>query len=470
MGEIWAVVLAAGEGKRMLSSLPKVLHPLCGRPMLSYIADAAAAVTGNRVIIVTGRGAEMVREVMGPQWSYVLQEEQLGTGHALMQALPQLPREGSLLVLCGDTPLLGEIHLERLIREHSGNAAAVLTTDLDDPAGYGRIIRDSKGELIRIVEESDASPHEKNICEVNSGTYCFDIKLLRRFLPGLSPDNAQKEYYLPDLFSLMQEQGLPIKACCVSERQVALGINDRLQLAGAAVIMRERINRSLMHRGVSMVDPASTYIDFDVEIGPDTMIMPQTVIEGGTIVGTGCRIGPAVHIVDSKIGDRVTFRQSVVEQSVIENEATVGPFAYIRPGCRIGQGVKIGDFVEVKNAQLEAGAKVPHLSYVGDADIGEGANLGAGVIIVNYNGRKKHRSLIGQGAFVGCNSNLVSPVNIGRGAFIAAGSTITRDVPAGTLAIARSDQVNRPGTAARLLSGGPPQQEKGEAKEKEDEE
>lgn len=467
MEETWAVVLAAGEGKRMLSSLPKVLHPLCGRPMLSYIADAAAAVTGNRVVIVTGRCAGMVREVMGPQWSYAQQNEQLGTGHALMQALPQLPREGTLLVLCGDTPLLGVTHLERLIGEHSGNAAAVLTTDLGDPAGYGRIIRDSKGDLIRIVEESDASPHEKKICEVNSGTYCFDIKLLRRFLPGLSPDNAQQEYYLPDLFSLMHEQGLPIKACCVSEHRAALGINDRLQLAGAAAIMRERINSSLMHQGVSMVDPASTYIDFDVEIGPDTMIMPQTVIEGGTVIGSGCRIGPAVQIVASKIGDRVTLRQSVAERSVIEDGAMVGPFAYIRPGCRIGQGVKIGDFVEVKNAQIEAGAKVPHLSYVGDADIGEGANLGAGVIIVNYNGRKKHRSLIEQGAFVGCNSNLVSPVNIGRGAFIAAGSTITRDVPAGSLAIARSDQVNRPGAAARLLSGRPPQQEKGETTEKE---
>lgn len=467
MGEIWAVILAAGEGKRMHSSLPKVLHPLCGRPMLSYIVSAAAAVAGNRVIIVTGRGAGLVEEVMGPQWSYVLQEKQLGTGHALMQALPRLPREGTLMVLCGDAPLLEEHYLLRLIREHNGNAATVITTELDDPAGYGRIIRNSSGELIRIAEESDALPHEKNIREVNSGTYCFDIKHLRLFLPRLSPDNAQQEYYLPDLFSLMREQGLRTKACPVGERQAALGINDRLQLAGATAFMRERINGSLMRGGVTMIDPSSTCIDFDVVIGPDTTIMPQTVIEGGTVIGSGCRIGPAAQIVDSKIGDRVILRQSVVERSVIGDAAMVGPFAYVRPGCRIGAGVKIGDFVEVKNAQIGAGAKVPHLSYAGDVDIGEGANLGAGVIIVNYNGRRKHRSSIEQGAFVGCNSNLVSPVTIGRGSFIAAGSTITRDVPAGSLAIARSDQENRPGTAARLLSREPVQQEKGETGEKE---
>lgn len=466
MGEMWAVVLAAGEGKRMVSSLPKVLHPLCGRPMLRYIAESAAALAGEHVIIVTGRGAHLVKEEMGPRWNYAVQEEQLGTGHALMQALPQLPEEGSLLVLCGDTPLLEKRHLEQLIREHGGNAATVMTTELADPSGYGRIIRDSGGSVIRIVEESDASAFEKEICEINSGTYCFDIKYLRNFLPRISSDNTQREYYLPDIFTLMREQGHRTGACRIGEWRVALGINDRRQLADAAAIMRERINRSLMQQGVTMVDPSSTYIDFDVQIGPDTVIWPQTVIEGRTVIGSGCRIGPAAQIIDAEIHDKVIIRQSVVEQSVIGNAALVGPFAYIRPGCHIGPKVKIGDFVEVKNARIDAETKVPHLSYVGDVDIGSGANLGAGVIVVNFDGRKKHRSFIGRGAFIGCNSNLISPLEIGDGAFVAAGSTVTRNVPAGALAITRSDQKNCPGAAGRLLAKSPPQQEKGEAEEK----
>lgn len=466
MGQIWAVVLAAGEGKRMFSRLPKVLHPLCGRPMLSYIAGSAAAVAGEQVIIVTGKGSETVREAMGPRWKYALQEKQLGTGHALMQALPLLPEEGTLLVLCGDTPLLEGRHLEKLLVEHGGNAATVLTTELADPSGYGRIIRDCSGGLRGIVEESDASTGEKIICEINSGTYCFDMKLLRLFLPRLSPANVQREYYLPDIFTLMREQGLRTGICNFEEWQLALGINNRLQLAGAAAIMRERINGSLMLQGVTMIDPSSTYIDYDVVIGPDTVIMPQTVIEGRTVIGSGCRIGPAAQIIDAEIGDEVIFRQSVIEDSVIKSAAQVGPFAYIRPGSSIGSKVKIGDFVEVKNAHIGSEAKVPHLSYVGDADIGSGANLGAGVLVVNFDGRKKHRSSIGQGAFIGCNSNLVSPLEIGAGAFVAAGSTLTRNVPPGALAITRTEQKNIPGEAERLLANVPQQQEKSGAEEK----
>ncbi|HOA34910.1 MAG TPA: bifunctional UDP-N-acetylglucosamine diphosphorylase/glucosamine-1-phosphate N-acetyltransferase GlmU [Bacillota bacterium] len=464
MLETWAVVLAAGEGKRMVSSLPKVLHPLCGRPMLRYVVDAAAAVTGGKVIIVIGRGAQLVREEMGARWRYALQEEQLGTGHALMQALPQLPAEGLLLVLCGDAPLIEKEHLEQLIREHGRSAATVLTTGLADPAGYGRIIRHSgdSGARIRIVEESDASADEKKISEVNSGIYCFDIKYLRRYLPALTPDNAQREYYLTDLVALLQEQGHRVSACRIEDWRVVLGINDRCQLAEAAAIMRERINRSLMRQGVTMVDPSSTYIDFDVQIGPDTVIWPQTVIQGRTVIGSACRIGPGAQIINAEIHDRVIFRQSVVEESVIENEALVGPFAYIRPGSRIGPGVKIGDFVEVKNSRIDAGTKVPHLSYVGDVDIGGGANLGAGVIVVNFDGRRKHRSSIGRGAFIGCNSNLISPLEIGEGAFIAAGTTVTRNVPPGALAIARTDQENCPGAADRLLKKSQPQKEKAE--------
>ncbi|NLA25777.1 MAG: bifunctional UDP-N-acetylglucosamine diphosphorylase/glucosamine-1-phosphate N-acetyltransferase GlmU [Firmicutes bacterium] len=465
MGEIWAVILAAGEGKRMLSRLPKVLHPLCGRPMLSYIAGSAAAVAGERVIIVTGRGSQKVRKAMGPRWKYAFQEEQLGTGHALMQAMPLLPEEGSLLVLCGDTPLLEKGHLEQLLLDHRGNAATVMTTELADPFGYGRVVRDCSGGLLGIVEESDASEGQKKIREINSGTYCFDIKQLQLFLPRLSSANVQQEYYLPDIFTLIREQALPTGICTVGEWQVALGINDRRQLAVASEIMRERINASLMLQGVTMIDPSSVYIDYDVQIGPDTVIMPQTLIQGRTVIGSGCCIGPVAQIIDAEIGDGVSFRQSVIEESVIKNEARVGPFAYIRPGCTIGPKVKIGDFVEVKNAQIDSEAKVPHLSYVGDADIGSGANLGAGVLVVNYDGRKKHRTSIGRGAFIGCNSNLVSPLDVGAGAFVAAGSTLTRNVPPGALAITRTEQKNLPGAAERLLDKAPQQQEKGGAKE-----
>lgn len=464
MGELQAVILAAGEGQRMRSALPKVLHPLCGRPMLCYILDCAAAVAGEPVIVV-GRGAALVRERIGPRRRYALQEKQLGTGHALMQALPQLPGEGRVLVLCGDTPLLQGEHLERLLREHGDNAATVMTTKLSDPAGYGRVLRGPDGEVLRVVEESDASAAERKISEINSGTYCFDIELLRKFLPRLSPENVQQEYYLTDILSALRDQGYPVGACMVEDRRVALGINDRCQLAEAAAIMRERINRSLMQQGVTLVDPASTYIDYGVKIGADTVILPQTLIEGDSTIGAACRIGPATQIINAQVQDQVTVRQSVVEESLIERAALIGPFANIRPGCRIGQGAKVGTFVEVKNTAIGASSKLPHLSYAGDADIEEGVNLGAGVIIVNFDGRRKHRSRIEAGAFIGCNSSLISPLKIGKGAFVAAGTTVTGDVPADALAIARMSQKNREGLGKRLLSKNP-EQEKDSREEK----
>ena len=466
MGEIQAVILAAGEGKRMHSTLPKVLHPLCGRPLLRYILDSAVAVAGEPVIVI-GRGAALVRETIGAGWSYAVQEKQLGTGHALMQALPHLPEEGLLLVLCGDTPLLEREDLEQLIRDHGDSAATVMTAVPPDPTGYGRVIRDPDGAVLRIVEESDATPAEIEIGEINSGSYCFDLKVLREFLPLLSPENVQQEYYLPEILSLMREQGHRIGASCLERWQVALGINDRCQLAEAAAIMRERINCSLMRQGVTMIDPASTYIDFDVRIGAETVLLPQTLIEGNTVIGSGCRIGPGVQIMNAQIGDGVVIRQAVVAGSILENGAAIGPFANIRPGCRIGPGVKIGDFVEVKNSTIGAESKLPHHSYAGDVDIESGVNLGAGVIVVNFDGRKKHRSLIRRGAFIGCNSNLVSPLEIGEGAFVAAGSTVTGDVPAGALAIARTDQKNCAGLGKRLLEKGLQQDKKGRAEKEE---
>lgn len=453
MGKLHAVILAAGEGKRMLSAVPKVLHPICGRPMLRYILDSAAAVAVDPIIVV-GRRSAQIRESMGPRCRYALQKEQLGTGHALLQAMPQLPEEGSVLVLCGDTPLLQRENLEQLVQVHGDSAATVMTAEPADPTGYGRVIRGPDGSVRRIVEESDASPAEKKVCEINSGTYCFKISVLRKLLPQLTPDNIQREYYLTDILALMREQGYPVGACLVEDWQAALGINDRSQLAQAAAVVQGQINRSLMEQGVTLLDPAATYIDYDVKVGADTVILPQTLLEGATVIGSGCRIGPGAHLINAQLSDGVTVRQSIVEESTLESGTAVGPFAHIRPGCRIGPKAKVGAFVEVKNSVIGTASKLPHLTYAGDADIEGGVNLGAGVIIANFDGEKKHRSLIREGAFIGCNSNIISPLEIGKSAFIAAGTTVTGDVAAGDLAISRTAQENRKGMGRRLLRKG----------------
>ncbi len=330
MGLLRAVVLAAGEGKRMCSQHPKVLHSICGRPMLSYILDSAAAVT-EEVILVIGSGARAVQEAMGSRWRYVLQEQRLGTGHALSQALPLLPEEGSLLVLCGDTPLLDSGILEQLLQAHAGRAATILTTVPPDPTGYGRVIRDSAGQVRRIVEDRDASEEEKQVREINTGSYCFDLKLLKQFLPLLSTDNVQGEYYLPDLIAMLEEGGYQVGAYCLEDYRVGLGINDRSQLAQAAAILRERINGELMRQGVTMIDPAATYIDYGVKIGPDTVVWPGTVIEGNTIIGSGCRLGPGLHLRDVTLEDGVELRHAVVEKSTLETGVTARLYAHIRP-------------------------------------------------------------------------------------------------------------------------------------------
>lgn len=466
MGRLWAVVLAAGEGKRMHSDLPKVLHPVCGRPMLAYVLDSAAAVA-DEVVVVIGHGAARVRQAAGAGLRFVEQREQLGTGHAVLQALPHLPDEGTLLVLCGDTPLLEAAELERLVAAHGGNAATISTAFPPDPDGYGRVVRDESGSLVRIVEESDASPEEKKTREVNAGTYCFNLALLKKYLPLLTNTNAQKEYYLPDLPAILRAEGHPVATYRIADYRAALGVNDCCQLAEAAAVWRERINRALMRQGVSIVDPANTYIDYGVAIGSGTVIAPGCVIEGKTVIGSSCLIGPGAHLKDMELHGQVVLRHSVAEESVIESGAVIGPYAYIRPGCRIRSRAKIGDFVEVKNSAIGAGTKVPHLSYVGDAEIGDGVNLGAGVIIVNYDGRRKHRTVIGPGAFIGCNSNLVSPVEIGNGAYVAAGSTVTQNVPPDALALARARQENKPGLAGRLLKKDAARQEKVDRGEKE---
>ncbi len=328
MKQLWAVVLAAGEGKRMHSELPKVLHTLCGRPMLDYILRSAVGLTGN-ILVVVGHGASQVQGAIEGNWRYVLQEQQLGTGHAVLQALRELPDQGSLLVLCGDTPLIEPVHLERLLAEHKNRAAAVATTELSDPTGYGRIVRSGSSMVERIVEEKDASEEEKKIDEINTGTYCFDIGLLKHYLPLLGTENAQNEYYLTDVIALMRADGYETSACLIGDYRVGLGINNRVQLAEATRMLQKRINRSLMLSGVSMPDPESVYTDVDVVIGPDTVIRPNCVLEQGTVIGSGCLIGPNVHLRGTVVKDRAAIRHAVIMDSIVDQDQKIGPFTLI---------------------------------------------------------------------------------------------------------------------------------------------
>ncbi len=447
-----AVILAAGQGKRMQTSLPKVLHLLCGKPLLWYIIQSAKGVTAEQILVI-GHGAEQVKSYFGKEFLYVEQRQQLGTGHALQQVLPDLPDRGELLVLCGDTPLLEKEVLERLIRVHRREkaAATVLTARMDDPTGYGRIIRDEQGEIQEITEELHLAAAQKSVQEINTGSYCFDLQALKRYLPSLPQNISKGEYYLTDLLPILLKADLKVCSCEVGDARQALGINDCVQLAWAASRLRERINAALMRDGVIMIDPAATYIDAGVEIGRDTVIYPHTILEGRTKVGENCLLGPETHLIDTLVGDRVTCQKSAVRESILQDGATIGPFAHIRPGSMIGIRAKIGDFVEIKNSLIGPGSKVPHLSYVGDTQMGSSVNMGAGCIVVNYDGRNKHNTSIGEGAFVGCNSNLIAPVRIGKNAFVAAGSTITRDVTPGSLAITRVKQENKEGYGWRFL-------------------
>jgi len=329
VSDVWAVVLAAGEGKRMYSSLPKVLHPLCGKRMLEYILESAAELT-EQIIVVVGHGAFQVRETIGDRWSYVYQERQLGTGHAVMEALKKLPGEGKLLVLCGDTPLLKTSHLKQLLESFHRHAAVVATVAVPDPTGYGRIVRDQNGQVDRIVEDRDASAEEKKINEVNTGTYCFDLELLRYYLPHLGTDNVQNEYYLPDVVTLMRKDGYTTGAYCLDDYRVGLGINNRAQLAEAVEIIQQNISQKLMKSGVTIDIPGSVFIGIDVQIGPDSVIRPGCVLEKGTIIGENCVIGPGSHITGAVVGDGAVVRQSVVSGGSVEKGVEIGPFEYIK--------------------------------------------------------------------------------------------------------------------------------------------
>ncbi len=443
MADFITVILAAGKGTRMKSRLPKVLHKAAGKAMVQHVLDAAKAAGARHQIVVTGFGGDQVREAIGSQAECVTQVDQLGTGHAVLQAKDLLAGEkGTVMVLCGDTPLLTPSLLERLAREHeeAKAKATILTAIFEDATGYGRIIRAEDGTVVKIVEQKDATEEERKVKEANAGIYCFDIEALFEALGEVGNDNAQGEYYLPDVISILRSKGEKIWAVAADDVEDTLGINSRAQLAGAERILRRRKNEELMAEGVTIMDPNTTYVDADVTVGRDTVLYPMTWLEAGTVIGEECEVGPSVRLQNVRMGSRVTCQFLYAHDCEVEDNVALGQFVHLRPNAHICEGVKIDNFIEVKNSTIGKGSKLPHLSYIGDCDMGENVNMGCGTITVNYDGKVKHRTKIGDNAFVGCNSNLVAPVSIGDGAYIAAGSTITKDVAPGTLAIARERQ------------------------------
>jgi bifunctional UDP-N-acetylglucosamine pyrophosphorylase / glucosamine-1-phosphate N-acetyltransferase len=451
--KLMAIVLAAGQGKRMKSKLYKVLHPVVGKPMVGHVVDTLKHIQATRTIVVVGYGAEAVQAYLGDQVEYALQAQQHGTGHAVLQAKEALGQEeGMTIVICGDTPLISEETLKNMIAMHqeSSASATILTAKLDNPFGYGRIIRGEDNRVTRIVEQKDCTPEEAAVQEMNTGTYIFNNRKLFDALASVTNNNVQNEYYLTDVIGILAGQKEVVQGYCMVDVTESIGVNDRVGLAEAEVLFKARINRQHMLNGVTIIDPANTYIETDVTIGSDTILLPGTILRGRTVIGENCTIGPQTEIIDSTIMDEVTIKQSVVQDAYVDSDASVGPFAYLRPGAKIGKHVKIGDFVEIKNATLGEGTKVSHLSYVGDAVVGSNVNIGCGAITVNYDGFNKNLTEIDDDAFVGSNVNLIAPVRIGKGAYVVAGSTITHTVEDGDLAIARERQSNKPGYADKI--------------------
>ena len=446
------IILAAGKGTRMKSKLPKALHPICGKPMTRYIIDACKGAGVEDCVVVIGHGADQVKEGLGGDVRYVVQEPQLGTGDACKRSVALLgEKDVDVLVLPGDAPLITAEILKKLIAEHgsSGAAATLLTTVLDDAGSYGRIIQATDGSVSAIKEAKDASPEEQQIQEINAGIYCFKSKFLREYLDRITPANAQGEYYLTDVIGLMAADGHKLKTVISENADVVLGINHRADLAHLTGIIRSQILERLMLNGVTIIDPSSTYVDSDVQIGADTVLYPQTVIEKESRIGECCIIGPSTRLVNVQLGNEVTVLFSNMVDSTVGDGTKIGPFANIRPGCRIGREVRIGDFVEAKNAEIGDSVSMSHLAYVGDASVGERSNIGAGTITCNYDGYKKHRTTIGKNVFVGSNVTMIAPVEIGDGALVAAGSVVTENVPSDALAVARCTQTVKEGWAKR---------------------
>ncbi len=452
------IVLAAGEGVRMKSATPKVLHSVAGRSLLGHVLHAASELNPREIRVVVGSHSEAVQAHLGeiaPTVEIIFQEKRGGTGHATALALAGKSVSGTVLVLAGDTPMLTGGSLRQFLQIHrdGGFGASVLTAEHPDPSGYGRIVRDEMGEICCIVEERDATEEQREIYEINSGVYAFDGALLAGAIGKLKSSNAQSELYLTDVIEILRNEGASIAAAMVDDYVEILGVNDRVQLAESAAYLRERINDSLMRGGVTIVDPATTWIDVTVAIESDVTIYPSSTLSGRTSVAQGASIGPRTTLINCIVKTGATVLESHCTDSVIGEGAIVGPFAYLRAGSILGPQSKVGAFVEMKNASIGAGSKVPHLSYVGDATVGEGSNIGAGTIFVNYDGVDKHQTHIGNHVRIGSDTILVAPISIGDGAYTAAGSVITKDVPAGAIGVGRAKQRNVLGWVMRKRGG-----------------
>ncbi|MBG9981433.1 bifunctional UDP-N-acetylglucosamine diphosphorylase/glucosamine-1-phosphate N-acetyltransferase GlmU [Facklamia sp. DSM 111018] len=448
MGKRMAVILAAGKGTRMKSSLPKVLHSISGLSMVEHVIRAVKQSEVEELVTIIGNGAEQVQEKLGDQTQFALQTEQLGTGHAVQQAENLLSKfSGNTLVICGDTPLLTGETLHNLFKHHEETdaVATILTAEAEDPTGYGRVIRDEQLAVQKIVEQKDASPEELAVKEINTGTYVFDNQALFEALKQVGNENAQGEYYLPDVIEIFKQQKATVSAYIMEDIHEGMGVNDRVALANAQRLMNERIINQHMRNGVTFTNPSTVYIESDVTIGQDSLVEGGVHLKGKTQIGTGCQIGSHTTIINSEIGDQVSVQQSVIEFSEVDQKVTIGPFAHLRPKSKLAEGVHIGNFVEVKNSYIGKNSKAGHLAYIGDADVGQDVNISCGVIFCNYDGKRKYRSVIGDQVFLGSNANIISPVEIGDRAFIAAGSTILKDVEEEALAISRSEQVNKMG-------------------------
>ncbi len=445
---LYSIILAAGEGKRMKSKLPKPLQKVCGKTLIDRVISAVTEAGAEKNIAVIGHMSDKMEEYLGDRVEYAYQRERLGTGHAVMQGIVSVSdKDGSVIVVCGDTPLITAEMIKEAYGEHTKEcrAATVITAVCDNPFGYGRIVR-RDGRVVKIVEQKDATEEEKRINEINSGMYIFDIQKLKSALAKITNDNAQGEYYLTDAIEILINEGETVGAYITDMEQI-MGVNDRAQLAEADRLLNRRNVKALMDGGVMVLNPDTVRVDDDVKAGADTVIYPNTILEGATQIGENCIIGPNTRIINCKISDNTEVQSSVATDSEIGSGTVVGPFAYIRPGSKIGDNIKVGDFVEIKNASIGNGTKIAHLTYVGDADVGERVNFGCGTVVVNYDGIHKHRTTIEDDCFIGCNTNLVSPVTVRKGAYTAAGSTITDEVPQDALAIARARQVVKEGWA-----------------------
>ncbi|MCC4517023.1 bifunctional UDP-N-acetylglucosamine diphosphorylase/glucosamine-1-phosphate N-acetyltransferase GlmU [Limosilactobacillus reuteri] len=448
-----AIILAAGKGTRMRSKLYKVLHQVCGKTMVEHVLTQLEKAKIDNIITIVGFGAETVKQRLGHRTKYALQEQQLGTGHAVMQTKNLLANEdGETIIVSGDTPLFTAETFEKLFEYHEQRhaAATILTSIAPDPTGYGRIVRNDVGIVERIVEQKDATIQEQAIKEINTGVYCFDNKKLFAALSKITNDNAQGEYYLTDVIGILKQENEIVTAYKMDNFDESMGVNDRVALARANKVMRNRINTHWMREGVSMIDPDTTYIDADVKIGRDTVIEGGVVIKGHTEIGNDCYIGAGSRIIDSKIHDGVKIISSTLQEAEMHNGSDIGPNSHLRPEAEIGENVHIGNFCEVKKAYIGEGTKVGHLTYIGNATLGKNINVGCGVVFVNYDGTNKHHTNVGDHAFIGSNSNLVAPLNIAKDSFVAAGSTITDSTKQYDMAIARARQVNKENYAKKL--------------------